>query len=104
MFLAALALTAIAAVPGLARADQSDQNAAVALCRAEVSNQAGVSGDALRLTQVRAGLRGVRVQFDLWRNGQPQAVDCDVAHQNGALHIASITPPLATATVAAAGH
>jgi hypothetical protein len=103
-FLAALALTAIVAVPGLARASQSDANTAVALCRAEVSSQAGVSGDALRLTQVRAGLRAVRVQFDLWRNGQQQGVDCNVERQNGALQIASITPPLATTTVAAAGH
>ena len=100
-FLAALALAAVA-LPGLASAASTDQNAAVALCRNEVSTQAGVQGGDLRLTQVRDRLSSVRVHFSFFRNGAQTGVDCEVSRHQGALQIASITPPLATATAAVA--
>ena len=99
-FLAALALAAIVSAPGLARADEA-ANQAVALCRNEVATQAGVAGGDLRLTQVRDRLNSVRVHFNLFRNGQTEDVDCEVARHQGALQIASINPPLATAVAAA---
>ena len=101
-FLAALALTAVLAAPGLARAAETSQTAAVALCRNEVSSQAGVEAGDLRLTQVRDRLSSVRVHFAFWRDGAQQGVDCEVARHHGALEIASINPPLATVTAAAA--
>lgn len=100
-FLAVLALAALVAAPSVAMAAGTDQNAAVQLCRNEVATQAGVDSSALRLTQVRDRLSTVRVHFSLWRDGQAQGVDCQVARHDGALQIASITPPLATATAAA---
>jgi hypothetical protein len=99
-FLAALALAAIA-FPNLANAASADQNAAVQLCRNEVATQAGVEAGDLRLTQVRDRLSSVRVHFNLWKNGAQTGVDCEVQRHQGALQIASITPPLATATAAA---
>jgi hypothetical protein len=100
-FLAVLALAAVVTAPGLANA-ATDQNAAVQLCRNEVATQAGVDGADLRLTQVRDRLASVRVHFNLWRNGQAQGIDCEVSRHQGALTVASINPPLATATAAAA--
>lgn len=99
-FLAALALTAIA-LPGFAHAASADQNAAVQLCRNEVSTQAGVQAGDLHLTQVRDRLASVRVHFNFFRNGEQTGVDCEVARRQGALQIASITPPLATTATAA---
>lgn len=99
-FLAALALTAVVALP--AAAVESSSNAAVALCRNEVSTQSGVQAGDLRLTQVRDRLASVRVHFNFFRNGAQTGVDCEVSRHQGQLAIASINPPLATATAAAA--
>jgi len=105
-FLAALALSAALAAPGLARADQvGDQGAAVQLCRSQITSQAGVTDDQLRLTQATTRLSGIRVHFDLWRNGQVQGVDCQVLRHDGAFQVAAINPPLvATAASAQSGH
>jgi hypothetical protein len=99
-FLAVLALAAIVTAPGLANASSTDQNAAVQLCRNEVAAQAGVDGGDLRLTQVRDRLASVRVHFNLWKNGAQQGIDCEVSRHDGALQLASINPPLASATAA----
>jgi hypothetical protein len=101
MFLAAL--TAVLVLPGLAWADDaSDRSEAIQLCRAEVTAQAGADADAVRLDQVRVRPRLVRVDLDLWRDGQLQNVRCDVSRRGSELSIASITPALQTAAASAA--
>ncbi|MBI3438350.1 MAG: hypothetical protein HY054_06830 [Proteobacteria bacterium] len=91
-----LALGAVLA-PSFASADTvSDRSAAVSLCRSQVAQQAGVDLVSVRLTNVRAVLRNVRV--DLSVRGS-QHVRCDVTRgQDGALQVASITPPIQTAS------
>lgn len=95
-----MALAAVLFVPGSAFADDvSDRTAAIQLCRAEVTSQAGLEADAVRLDQVRVRPRAVRVDFDVWRNGDLQNVRCEVT-RGGELTIASITPALQTASAA----
>lgn len=97
-----MALAAVLFVPGIASADDvSDRSEAIRLCRAEVSAQAGVEADAVRLDQVRVRPRQVRVDVDLWTDGRLQNVRCEVARAGGDLNIASITPALQTAANAA---
>lgn len=94
-----IALAAVLFVPGVASADDvSDRSEAIRLCRAEVSAQAGVEADAVRLDQVRVRPRAVRVDIDLWQDGRLQNVRCDVARAGGELNIASITPAVQTAS------
>ncbi len=92
----------IAAVlaPSLASADTvSDRAAAVSLCRTQVASQAGVDLVSVRLTNVRAALRNVRVELSVSGN---QHVRCDVTRgQDGQISVASITPPLGAATASA---
>ncbi len=96
--MSAMALTAVLVMPGVASADDvSDRNQAISLCRAEVQAQAG-EGASVRLDQVRVRPRAVRVELDLWRNGQLQNVRCDVA-RGQELTIAAITPALQTASL-----
>jgi hypothetical protein len=101
--MSAMALAAVLVIPGVASADQAaDRSTAIALCRAEITAQAG-EGAQVRLDQVRVRPRAVRVDLDVWRNGALQNVRCEVArnHANGcALEIASITPALQTASLA----
>lgn len=96
--LSAAAFAALVALPGLASADTvADRTAAIQLCRAEVAAQTGADASEVRLDQVRVRPRAVRVDFDLWRDGQLQNIRCDV--QRGAeLTIASISPALQTAS------
>ncbi len=96
--MSAMALTAVLAMPGVASADDvSDRSQAIALCRAEVQAQAGADA-TVRLDQVRVRPRAVRVELDLWRNGQLQNVRCEVA-RGQELTIAAITPTLQTASL-----
>jgi len=96
--MSAMALTAVLVMPGVASADDvTDRNQAISLCRAEVQAQAG-EGASVRFDQVRVRPRAVRVELDLWRNGQLQNVRCDVA-RGRELTIAAITPTLQTASL-----
>ncbi len=90
-----LALGAVL-TPSFASADTvSDRAAAVTLCRTQVAQQAGVDLVSVRLTNVRAALRNVRVELNVRGN---QHVRCDVTRgEDGALTVASITPPIQTA-------
>ena len=90
-----LALGAVLA-PSFASADTvSDRASAVSLCRTQVAQQAGVDLVNVRLTNVRAALRNVRVDLNV--NGNRQ-IRCDVTRgDGGALTVASITPPIQTA-------
>jgi len=96
--MSAMALTAVLVMPGVASAnDVADRNQAISLCRAEVEAQAGADA-TVRFDQVRVRPRAVRVEFDVWRNGQLQNVRCDVA-RGQELTIAAITPALQTASL-----
>lgn len=87
------------ALPGVASADEvRDRTQAIQLCRAEVASQAGVELAQARFDQVRVRPHAVRVDIDLWRNGQLQNIRCEVARGGEQLTIASITPALTTAT------
>lgn len=78
----------------------ADRTAAIQLCRAEVASQAGIEADTVRLDQVALRPRLVRVDFDLWRDGNLQNIRCEVSRAGGELQIASITPALQTVAVA----
>lgn len=96
--LSTLALAAAIVIPGVASADDvSDRTEAIRLCRAEVSSQAGVEADAVRLDQVRVRGTSIRVDLDLWRDGSLENVRCDVS-RGDQLQVASITPTLQTAS------
>lgn len=98
--MSAMALAAVLVIPGVASADDvADRNQAISICRAEVQAQAGADAN-VRLDQVRVRPRAVRVELDLWRNGQLQNVRCDVARNHDELTIASISPTLQTASLA----
>jgi hypothetical protein len=99
--MSAMALTAVLVIPNVASADDiSDRHQAIALCRAEVTAQAGDDA-TVRFDQVRVRPRAVRVEFDVWRNNHLQNVRCDVTRARGQeLQIASITPALQTASIA----
>jgi hypothetical protein len=77
----------------LAGDNVQDRSAAIQLCRAEVAALAGVEADTVRLDQVRLRPRLVRVDFDLWQDGQLQNIRCEVS-RGDELTIAAITPPL----------
>jgi len=99
--IAALALASIFSLASPAAAsDASDRSQAIQICRTEVANQAGADAQ-IRLDQARVTLRGVRVDLDVWRNGQLQNVRCDVSRvADGQVAIASITPAVQTASLA----
>lgn len=97
----AVVAAAIFAAPQAAFAGDTvaDRSSAIQLCRAEVATQAGVEADTVRLDQVAVRARVVRVDFDLWRDGNLQNIRCEVT-RGDELQIASITPALQTAAVA----
>jgi hypothetical protein len=99
--MSAMALTAVLVIPTVASADDvADRSQAIALCRAEVTAQAGADA-TVRLDQIQVRPRAVRVDFDLWRNNRLQNVRCEVTRARGQeLTIASITPALQTASIA----
>lgn len=99
--MSAMALAAVVAAPNLASADETaDVNRAIALCRAQITAQAG-DGATVRFDQVRARRRAVRAEFDVWRDGRLQNVRCVVERDGADLTVASIVPALQSATVAA---
>ena len=99
--MSAMALTAFVVLPNAAFADDvSDRTQAIHLCRAEVAAQAGVAASEVRFDQVRVRGGSVRVDLDLWRNGDLQNIRCDV-RRGEPLSIASITPTLQTASASA---
>lgn len=96
----AMAVAAVFVIPQAAFADAvSDRTDAIRLCKAEVAAQAGVDPSDVRLDQVRVRASRVRVDLDLWRNGDLQNIRCDVV-RGAELQIASITPALQTASAA----
>lgn len=96
--MSAMALTAVLIIPNVAQADDvSDRSQAIRLCRAEVTSQAGLGADAVRLDQVRLRPHAVRVDLDVWRDGQLQNVRCEVT-RGAELTIASISPAFQTAS------
>lgn len=98
--MSAMALTAVLIIPGAAFADDvSDRTEAIRLCRAEIAAQAGVDAGDVRLDQVRVRGRTVRVDLDLWTNGDLANIRCEVNRTGGELSIAAITPALQTASV-----
>jgi len=98
--LSAMAIAAVLVMPGVSHADDvSDRTQAIRLCRAEVASQAGVETAQVRLDQVRVRGTSVRVDLDLWRNGDLQNIRCDVS-RGDQLQIASITPAIQTASLA----
>jgi hypothetical protein len=101
LFAYAVLAAAVLASPTAAFAGDNvaDRTAAIQLCRAEVATQAGVEADQVRLDQVRLRARLVRVDFDLWRNGDLQNISCEVT-RGEQLTIASITPALQTVAAA----
>ena len=100
-FAYAVVAAAFLAAPQVAFAGDNvaDRSHAIQLCRAEVASQAGVEADQVRLDQVSLRPRAVRVDFDLWRNGDLQNIRCEVT-RGDALTIASITPALQTVAAA----
>jgi hypothetical protein len=90
----AVMAAAVLSAPTVAHAGDtvSDRNAAIQLCRTEVTARAA-DADSVRFDQVRVRAAVVRVDFDVWRNGQLQNVRCDVT-RGASLEIASITPEL----------
>lgn len=99
--ISALALGALL-IPSQAVADETtDRNAAIALCRAEISAQSGLDADSVRFDSVRSRLSNVRVNFDVWRDGRLTNVRCDVARNAGELTIAAITPAVTSTTAQA---
>jgi len=97
--MSAMALAAVAVLPSAAFADDvSDRTEAIRLCRAEVSAQASTPAETVRLDQVRVRGTAIRVDLDVWRNGDLNNVRCTVARGGGELTIASITPALQTAS------
>lgn len=101
LFVSSLALAVLAA-PSVAFADQqSDARTAIALCRAEVAQQAGVELEQARFDKLRIRARHVRVDIDLWRDGRLQNVRCDVSRGGEQLSIAEIRPAIGTATASA---
>lgn len=101
-YFASLALAAaLLAAPGVASAGGSqveDRAAAIQLCRTQVAAQSGADEADVRLDNVRVRASRVRVDLDLWRNGQLQNIRCDVLRTGDELTVASITPPLQTAS------
>ncbi|PZO47137.1 MAG: hypothetical protein DCF16_18165 [Alphaproteobacteria bacterium] len=93
----AMALAAFG-LPSIASADVvADRTRAITLCRAEVAAQTGAEPSQVRLDQVNVRPRLVRVDFDLWTDGQLRNIRCEVT-RGAELTIASITPSLQVAS------
>lgn len=100
--MSAMALAAFLVVPNVASADEAAARTdAIRLCRAEIVQQTGLTADDVRLDNVRVRLSNIRVDLDVFRNGQLENVRCDVSRTRGeGLTVASITPALQTASLA----
>lgn len=95
----AFAALSFAAPAASAGSDTEDRTAAIRLCRAEVAQQAGVTEAEARFDEVRVRAHTVRVDIDLWRDGQLTNVRCDVSREGDQLTVASVTPALQLASV-----
>lgn len=104
LFAFAVVFAAFLSAPqgALAGDNIADRSAAIQLCRTEVAAQAGADLDAVRLDNVRVRPSLVRVDLDLWRDGQLNNIRCDVSRDAGALQIASISPALQSASAVSA--
>lgn len=101
-FFTASLLAAAILFPATANATAvEDRSRAIGLCRAEVAQQAGLTADQVRLDNVRVSGRVVRVDLDVWQNGDLRNIRCDVS-RGPELTIASITPAVQTASTATA--
>ena len=100
LFMSVVIAAAALSFAPVASADEAhDRTTAIALCRGEVARQAGVAESDVRLDSVRARGRNVRVDLDLWRNGDLTNIRCNVETSNETTQtIAEITPALSTAT------
>ena len=99
MFAMAAVFAVVAAPLAAEAAGAADIGDAIRLCRAEVAAQAGEAA-TVRLDQASVRARAVRVDLDIWRNGQLENVRCVVDGEPGALRLASLTPALAPVTAA----
>jgi hypothetical protein len=96
--LSALIAVGAFALPGVASADDNEARSdAIRLCRAEIVSQTGLEASDVRLDQLRVRPRSVRVDFDVWRNGELENVRCEVERSAGELTLASISPALQAA-------
>ena len=101
--IAVAAAVSFVSLAGSAFADAAhDRSEAIRICRAEVATRAGVEADSVRLTDVRGHGRQIRVELNVWRAGVLTHVRCDVAASSDGPQIASIDPPLAPQSAAAA--
>jgi hypothetical protein len=95
----ALAFAALSfSAPAASAGETEDRTAAIRLCRAEVAQQAGVTEADARFDEVRVRSRAVRVDIDLWRDGQLTNVRCEVSRDGDQLTVASISPSLQLAS------
>ncbi len=87
------ALAVFAAVPNAwAGDDGADRSAALRLCRAEVAARANVPAEEVRLDAIQTRARLVRIDLDVWKNGDLVNVRCDVA-RGAELQITALNLP-----------
>lgn len=97
--LTALAFAALSfASPAAAGDLNTDRTAAIRLCRAEVAAQANVDPGQVRFDDLRVRSGQVRINLDLWRDGQLTNVRCDVTRGDGEPQIALIEPAVRLAS------
>ena len=99
LFAAALAAPLAFSAPAGA-SEAAEITAAVAMCRTEAAARAGVTEDNVRLDGVSSRRQRVRVDLDVWQDGQLTNVRCDVARE-AALTITAINLPEAAPRIAA---
>lgn len=94
--LVALAFSGLSSI-AWAGDDAVDRSAALRLCRTEAAARANVSESEVRLDMIQTRARLVRVDLDVWKNGDLVNVRCDVS-RDGELTIAAMNlPPVAHA-------
>lgn len=72
--------------------DAADRAAALRLCRAEAAARANVEPGEVRLDSIQTRARLVRVDLDVWKNGDLVNVRCDVS-RDGDLRITAMNLP-----------
>jgi hypothetical protein len=89
--LAALAFSGLSSI-AWAGDDGADRSAAFRLCRSEAAARANVAESEVRLDMIQTRARLVRVDLDVWKNGDLVNVRCDVS-RDGELHITALNLP-----------